>query len=167
MSDILDWLDEQSIGVQSFVTIAFIIVLTTAVLLSLLFIIKFFGNLHQKKSEERKQKQNAEKMNELQENHAATKEKYLNAPITEKIVRLIRNDNELTKAEISFYHITLYYNEKEKTIYFYEWDFDSVPSEDFNRGFTDAVMERLGNNYSYEPSMNDTSGIITVVKGDL
>lgn len=158
MSGILDWLDKQSIGVQSFFTVAFIIVVTTAVLVSLSLIIEFLGGkLFKTKSEE---------INYTPEKSEALISEYKVHPITRKIVNIIKNDSKLISIKLSFYHIILYYPEKEETIYFYEWDFDTVPAGDFNRGFADAVMEQLGNNYSYEPSMNDTSGIITVVKGE-
>lgn len=157
-----DWLDNQSIAVESAIIIAMIIIFFTVIVLIFCMLGKILGNISGNRQQTKSEKQ--EKL--IQEHHAATKEKYLNAPVTDKIVRLIQNDNELTKVNLSFYQITLYHHEKEETIDFYEWDLDSVPAEDFNRGFADAVMERLGNNYSYEPSMNDTSGIITVVKGE-
>ncbi len=157
-----DWLDNQSIAVESIIIIAMIIISFTVIVLIFHAILKICRKNYIKRQQNESEKQ--EKL--IQEHQDATKEKYLNAAVTDKIVRLIQNDNELTKVNLSFYHITLYYHEKEETIYFYEWDFDSVPAEDFNRGFADAVMERLGNNYSYEPSMNDTSGVITVVKGE-
>lgn len=104
-------------------------------------------------------------MKAIQVRNAVTTENYSNHPLTEKIVQLIYNDKELIKVKLSFYYITLYYPENEKKTDFYEWNFDSIPAGEYFE-FAQAVTERLGNHYRFETSMNDTSGIITVIKGE-
>lgn len=153
--------DGKSIAFQSVVVIAFIILSFTAVVIIVDVILKSLGKTLKKRSDEKSEHQ----LRTLQLQKAAIKEEWKNSPLTDKIVGLIRNDKELLKAELTFYGIILFYSGKEECRDFYQWDFNSVPAGEYNE-FAQAVMERLGNNYRYEPSTNTTSGIITVLKGE-
>lgn len=157
MSFILDWLDNQSIGVQSVILVAFIMVSWTAITL---FFVKIGQIINSKKQEK-----HDKKMKAVQVRNSVKAEDYLGHPLTRKIVDMIKNDTNLVSVKLSFWDIILYYPDCEKKTYYYEWDFDSVPADEY-RQFAEAVCQLLGNRYQFEMSEHTTDGIITVLKGE-
>lgn len=157
MSFMLNWLDNQSIGVQSVILVAFIMVSWTAITL-------FFVKLGQIVNN-KKQEKHDKKMKAVQVRNAVKAEGYLSHPLTRRIADMIKNDTNLVSVKLSFWDIILYYPDNEKKIMFYEWDFNSVPACEY-RQFAEAVCQLLGNRYQFEMSEHTTDGIITVLKGE-
>lgn len=165
ITSVTAWFENQSIGIQSVIIVALIMLSMTGVILFFDILITFFGNKLRKKYSEKIQKSNDKKMNEINEKNTALVERYKVHPLTRRIVDLIKNDSELLSVRLSFFDITLCYPEKEKKTDFYEWDFNSVPAGEY-RQFAEAVCELLGNQYKYEMSEFTTEGTIKVLKGE-
>lgn len=157
ISSFNDWFENQSVGVQSVILVAFIIVSWTAITL-------FFVKLGQIMNN-KKQKKHDKKMNAVQMRNAIKTKSYLSHPLTKRITDMIKNDTDLVSVKLSFWDIVLYYHDNEKNIMFYEWNFDSVPACEY-RQFAEAVCQLLGNRYQFEMSEHTTDGIITVLKGE-
>ncbi len=157
ISSFNDWFENQSVGVQSVILVAFIIVSWTAITL-------FFVKLGQIMNN-KKQKKHDKKMKAVQMRNAIKTNSYLSHPLTKRITDMIKNDTDLVSVKLSFWDIVLYYHDNEKNIMFYEWDFDSVPACEY-RQFAEAVCQLLGNRYQFKMSEHTTDGIITVLKGE-
>ncbi|MBR5513196.1 MAG: hypothetical protein IKV85_04320 [Ruminococcus sp.] len=177
MSAFNDWYESQSIGVQSFVLVAIIIILFTAGMLAiLLFLEKIVQPLCAKrdsKNQEKKLKRQAEEMELQKERNAALVSEYKSKRITRKVVEKIKNDKELVSVKLTYYNMILYYENSESEFSYFEWEI----SEELRIGessinvfeyaqFAEAVCQLLGDKYEYRETEMTTEGIIVVSKGE-
>ncbi len=170
MSAFNDWYESQSIGVQSFVLVAIIIILFTAVMLAILHPL---SAKQDSKNQEKKLKQQAEEMELQKERNAALVSEYKSRRITRKVVDKIKNDKNLISVKLSSFNMILYYEDSENDFSYFEWEISeeleigesSINGAEYSQ-FAEAVCQLLGDKYEYRENEMNTEGIIVVPKGE-